>query len=456
MSARHQLSAEFKKTPNGWRFFSIGFWLLMISWSVLGLSKTRWQIDSIYISAPLLCIGMILLLVASLQDLRSRLKGMSPIILIIFIYLILWSLVVAFRGFSSLELKAIRDMWGINFFAWTWFVPFFMLLSMDTLFLQQLLKVMTKQGVLGLSILAIGWIPPIRLYTFFNLGWGCSALLLFWHYLSKEGRIIALIGSFLTIWFAVLSSERNAIVGHGFLMIAASFIGMMRRYRFRGRRRVAIITCFLIFSGLFYYGAQTENYAILSEKTEQRISKFKEELFVNTRSGDLGGTGISLYRDFLNDMNIWDLLFGRGSIGTYQSVVSGGKSRPIIESGYFQIILKGGILLLLLTLMLAVPAAWKGLFSSRNWVVKGFAIVVVGWLLEMVPYGVPSAFPRYALFWFSIGICLNPVLRSMTDEEIESNVLPEESVSFRKKPNSSRGALMPLYRYRSDRVKMRK
>jgi hypothetical protein len=414
-----------------WQFFNIGFWLLMFSWSVMGLSKSRWQIESQYISAPLLCFGMSFMLIGAFKYWKSAIKQLSSLNQMIFRFLIFWGVVTALRGFSSFELTAFRDNLGIRYFAWTWFVPVFMVLSMEPLFIRQLLKAMLKHGRLGLIILAIGWVPPIRLFTLFSLCWGCSALLIFWQYLSKWGRLVALIGAFLTIFFAILASERNALVGHGFLMLAASYIYMIRRHRFRGQRRVGviyglwrrlgIIYGFVLVAGVVYYAANHQNLPFFTERTESRIESFKEEL-PNTR-------GI-LFSDFLKDMDMMDLLFGRGAIGQYKSVASGGAYRALIECGYFQVILKGGVVMLFPMLLLAVPAMLKGLFTSRNWVVKGFAIIVAGWLLEMAPFGLPAAFPRYALFWFSIGICLNPALRNMTDEEIECDVLPQGAVGF--------------------------
>jgi hypothetical protein len=430
MNSNNQKYADDIKPVVDQRIFKHGFWLLMLSYSVLGLSKTRWQIESQYIVAPLLCVAMYILLLTSLQDWRSRLTRFDPNYQIIFYFLLLWGTITAIRGFTPLGLTSIRDNLGIRYFAWTWFIPALMLLSVDVTFIKQLLLGTAKHGRLGIIILAIGWIPPIRLFTFFSLCWGCSALLLFWHHLSKGGRRVAIIGAFLTVFFAVLNSERNAIIGHGFLMICASYISMKRQDRFKTSRRMSVIMCCLVVLGLVYYSATHNDLFFLSEKAQIQVNHFKEEIFQNTR---ISKSGVSLYQDMLNDMDTVDLIIGRGATGRYRSMESGGQYRPVIECGYFHVILKGGFIMLFLMLALAIPAVLKGLFGSRNLLVKGFAFIVLGWLIEMVPFGVPAAFPRYALFWIAIGVCLNPRLRSMTDEEI-ATFLPEKSVQFG--PNS--------------------
>jgi len=416
-------------SKSNWRTFNIGLWFLIFASSVIGLEKTRWQIDAIYFSAPLLCAGMVLMLNFAFQNWERAIKTLTPFNRLVFWSLILWSVVIFLRGFSSFEVTDFRDNLGIRYFGWTWFVPIFMVLSMNSLFIPQLFKAMLKHGRLGLVILAIAWVPPIRLYSLFDLCWGCSALLIFWHYIDTGAKRISLIGAFLTVLFCVLSSQRSAIAGHGFLMVVSAYIAITRRSKLRGRRRFGVIICFLFIYGLVYYSANHTDLPFFGTHTETKVEAFKEELFQNTR---VSSSGVSIYQDLLNDMDEIDLFFGRGSIGTYRSMESGGVSRPIIESGYFQIILKGGLIMLVLILLLAVPAALKGLFVSRNWLVKGFAFIVAGWLLEMIPYGVPAASPRYVFFWIAIGVCLNPAIRNMTDDEIERNVLSESAVSLRK------------------------
>ena len=428
MSDLHRDTFDKSALFPGWKLFNLGFWLLMFSLSALTLMKTRWHINSIYLSSPLLCVGMSFLLLASIQNIQNRLKKLSVITILVLGYLFVWGFVTALRGCSSFELKAIRDNLGIRYAGWAWFVPVVMLLSMEPKFFQQLLKNILKHGILGLTILAVAWLPPLRLHSSFSLLWGCSALLIFWHHLSKGVRRIALTGAFVQVYFAVLSSGRTEILGHGFLILAASYIGMTRKYRFRGRRRLGIISGFLILFGLIYYVATHESLFFLGKNTEMRINIFKEEIFEDSRTGSQG-KGANLYLDFLDDMDTWELFFGRGSLGVYRSIASGGKFRSELECGYFQVILKGGGMMLFLMLMLAIPAVLKGFFTSRNWMVKGFAFIVLGWLIEMIPFGLPAAFPRYVLFWLSIGVCLNSQLLKMTDEEIE-HYLPEGGVRF--------------------------
>lgn len=409
----------------GWKLFSTGLWFLFLSSAVIGLKKTRWQIDSIYISAPLLCIAMFFLLTISLQNKGNRLRHLDPNVRLVFEILLIWGLITALRGFTSFRITNFRDNLGIRLFAWAWLIPAVALMSVYPQNFRHLLTVIAKQGRIGLIFLAVAWLPPLRLHTMFGMCWGCSALLLFWHYLSKGARRVALAGAFLSVFFSVLASGRSEIISAGFFMIAASYIGMKRNDKFSGRRRFQILAGAVMVLGLVYYAAHHSSLPILSDRTESRITTFKEDLFVNTRtSGEVG-----LYQDFLNAMDAWDLFWGRGSIGVYRSMQSGDLDRVLIECGYFHVLLKGGVIMLVLMLLLAIPAAYKGFFRSHNWVVKGFAFIVLGWLIDMVPYGIPAASPPYLLFWLAIGVCLNPQLRRKTDAQMEA-FLPVGGVRF--------------------------
>jgi hypothetical protein len=398
-----------------WRCFQIGFWLLMLSYSALTLTKTRWHINGAYLSAPLLIVGMVLLLFASFQNLPRKLSQLSSLQALLLAFTLAWGVLVALRGLSALSISAIRDTFGIGTTGWAWIIPAFALLSMDERFIKVLFKTIQDHAVVGVILLFTLWLPPVRLYTDFHLLWGCSALLLFWNHLPRRGRYFSLFGAVTTVFFSVLASDRNTILGHCFLMISASFLIFNIKHAVRGKRRFIVISTYVLSFLVIYYVAISSNISFLPQSQAARIDSFKEEMFEDTRFGEKH----SLYSDFFDDMELFDLLFGRGTIGSYKSRASGGRYRQNIECGYLQVILKGGIIMLFLMLAMAIPAVIRGFISSRNWVVKGFAFIVTGWLIEMIVFGLPSAFPRYALFWISIGVCHNRRLRKMTNEQIQ-------------------------------------
>ena len=92
--------------------------------------------------------------------------------------------------------------------------------------------------------------------------------------------------------------------------------------------------------------------------------------------------------------------------------------RNIIETGYLQIILKGGIIRLILYLLIAIPALILGLFFSKNLLSKAAGIWIFISLISLYPATVNSFNLNYLLVWISIGICYSKELRILPDDQI--------------------------------------
>jgi hypothetical protein len=143
--------------------------------------------------------------------------------------------------------------------------------------------------------------------------------------------------------------------------------------------------------------------------------------YVMERGNDDTRTGVELY--FYADMKIKDWIIGRGINGEYfcpdieeQQVTN---YRNVIETGYLQVILKGGLISLGLLLLIALPAFIKGLFFSKNIFSKAAAIWIFWVLISMYPAVVNSFTLRYLLFWIAIGICYSENIRNMSDNSVK-------------------------------------
>lgn len=131
-----------------------------------------------------------------------------------------------------------------------------------------------------------------------------------------------------------------------------------------------------------------------------------------------------------------EMLFGRGSLGTYYSdffertrryyeimgrVGWAGDvpDRITIEVGYLQMILKGGILLLLLNIIIYFYAIYVSIFRSNNKFVTrlGYFILIIT-SLSIVSFR-PAFSPTFLILWAAIGTVLNKQNRAMTDAEIK-------------------------------------
>lgn len=128
--------------------------------------------------------------------------------------------------------------------------------------------------------------------------------------------------------------------------------------------------------------------------------------------------------NFLDDIRpgSFDFIWGRGISGTYYCPFvefNGDDYREHIESGYLELILKGGFVLVILYFFFTLPAIFLGLFRSKNNLCKLSSIYCV--LFSGFLYGVGSYYTfgiRYILFLFSVFICYKKNLRSLTNNDI--------------------------------------
>jgi hypothetical protein len=71
-------------------------------------------------------------------------------------------------------------------------------------------------------------------------------------------------------------------------------------------------------------------------------------------------------------------------------------------------------------LALALGGLMLAFFQSNNYFVKATGIIIIEWLINMYPYGIPEYNFSNILFWLSIGCCLSKEMRSYSNEDILS------------------------------------
>lgn len=138
-------------------------------------------------------------------------------------------------------------------------------------------------------------------------------------------------------------------------------------------------------------------------------------------------TGVEVY--MYADMTPVDWVIGKGIKGSYYCPVvdnvndaEGLGYRDNIETGYLQIILKGGIISLALLLLIFIPAVYKGFFKSRNILSKAAAMWIFLWIIYLYPSGGMVFNMNYVLVWISTGICYSDKIRNLDDETIKTHL----------------------------------
>lgn len=294
---------------------------------------------------------------------------------------------------------------------WIYFVPFFFLLPCDVCNIRQLFRwslVYVLSALLFslycfndffynadfLRLTMLSFDPyiinrpqePAALMT------PIAAFLLLFPHFQKRWKLIVVITAVLALGAPMMMGRRSAsAIFLGYLIIPFIF------YLFGRRKRLLFfgIMIIIFISMISIRGVENlvENYfPVLTDRLDQ-----------DTRSGTEA--------DFYKDMDgVADWTFGRGMHGTYRSPAVADTdrlNRYVIETGYLNIILHGGLLMLIPYVLLLLFASYKGFFHSNNMYVKGCAAYVLYHLIILYPDGTPKFTLEYLILFAMIRICLS-------------------------------------------------
>jgi hypothetical protein len=232
-------------------------------------------------------------------------------------------------------------------------------------------------------------------------------------YLSNRKINISFFLIFISIISLTYLARRSGLISLFGFVISGYFLNIIYKSKsklFRYFPLLIIIGVFILFSQYFENSREA-----LFNKMISRISE-------DTRS--------TLFQMFFYDLRD-NMLFGKGMLGTYYFPVGGGSDldevffaeetyRTLVENGYLQLVLTGGVMHIILFLLVLVPAALKGIFLSSNQFTAACGVVILLRLLDMVFYGLPTISLTYIFVWICVGICYKPSIRRMTNDEIRS------------------------------------
>ncbi len=242
-----------------------------------------------------------------------------------------------------------------------------------------------------------------------DLSFPCGFLLLTFAYQNNKRKLLSIMTILLTLLFSIIRARRGLIIMTSGIIIFSYIL-----YLFTSKSKISIVylTILIISIGALYTSS---------------IYKVNNRLFgfILDRGSEDTRTGVELY--FYADMKTKDWIIGRGINGEYYcpGIEEDAPTdyRNVIETGYLQTILKGGIISLGLLLLITIPAVIKGLFYSKNTLSKAAAIWILLALLSLYPATLNTFTLRYLLVWLAVGICYSKNIRNMSDKSLKEYFL---------------------------------
>lgn len=207
---------------------------------------------------------------------------------------------------------------------------------------------------------------------------------------------------------ATIHARRNLMLTSAcYLMVGGAQLMFGSTIKSKASRMMVVLTgVFVLLCGAGFYLANSRG-------------MFKR---ITERAGD--NTREYVYLHFAADLGTHpqDLVWGRSMKGTYEcGGVEGEESnegqRDVVECGYLNNMLKGGVIYLSLYMTLMLMAVTRG-FKGRNTLAKACAWMLLFQLGDMVYFGIHSFNLKAYLVWMAVAIGLNQRLTQLTDDEM--------------------------------------
>lgn len=297
--------------------------------------------------------------------------------------------------------------WGVFLVSKTgflvYFVPFLLLFLPNREYFKDIIRLFFK-----LSLLVV----PIWILNFSNLvqdtykGEGIGVYLPFLSafllpltsYLTKKQRLITIFLWGIYLLLMLLNARRNVVftlVLYGCFAYMLSLIDDFKKKPMKG----AVVFLMMVLGLLFL---------------QVNMDKFTSGLFnrMANRANEDTRSGVEelFFLDFANSPEE-DWIFGRGADGGYYQIVKNEEtgdvsdSRKGIETGYLQLVLKGGIVYAVCIVLIIFNAILCARKSKDKTIRRYLVMVMLSYLIDLYTT-VPIGFfiPRMILFWFAISV----------------------------------------------------
>lgn len=196
------------------------------------------------------------------------------------------------------------------------------------------------------------------------------------------------------------------------------------------RRGSSLITAVLFIVALYFWNQYKEKSLGLQAKVISVIIiagaayfVLNSSLFVYIFERGMEDSRTGVDEALLEQMSPWELVFGKGLNGRYYLAILENDYlegwRYGSETGFFNIVLKGGYLMAFTYILLLAIPAFKGMFKSSNYLCKAGGFYILLSLFELYPFGWLEFSIKFLIIWMLIPLCLSSKVREMDDEQIK-------------------------------------
>lgn len=367
-------------------------------------------------------VALLLLFIASFNLIRFKFE--NKYLAFVFPVYFIYCMTIVARGFkfdyNSLKYTLLSTDFGIL----TYIAPLAILMPKNLEFYKRFFNTVFIVGILFIFYVALyfkiafdrdwfnenskGMVEGFFITMAFALGFIALTII----YYTPNKRILALFVLALNLYLVTYRARRGAMLLSLTNLTAAGIVYFVYTKK---KAMVIVLSMIMVVVGVIFL-------------SNTNLGVFK---YLEYRGKEDTRTGVEEWMK--DDMSNTDWIIGKGLSGTYYTpiIIDGDSNyRYVVETGYLQVILKGGIVSLGLLLLILIPAVIKGLFQSKNILSVGAAAFILLWILYLYPV-VPTGFTMYyILVWISAGICYSKKIRYLSNATIKEYLGAKESIWY--------------------------
>ncbi len=219
-------------------------------------------------------------------------------------------------------------------------------------------------------------------------------------YISKKTWLINSVALFLILLVFAIAARRGSTVTTACLFLFNLYFYIKTKRR--STRILAVICSIIIVLGAAYYFMSSDAFAFIKARGLE-----------DTRSG--------VDRALLSQMTDVEKVFGKGLNGRYyyplyeDDYLQGWRYGS--ETGFYNIVLKGGYLMAFVYIVLLAYPAILGIYKSRNILCKALGFYIILSLIKLYPFGWLMFNMEFLVIWMGVSMCYNPIIRNMSDRQ---------------------------------------
>lgn len=222
-------------------------------------------------------------------------------------------------------------------------------------------------------------------------------------YIKRKQWILSIIGFVCCFMISLVAARRGDSLINAILGVYCLYLWSLTTKSKSKKIAVSLFVAVLII-GLFYFFDNSSLFSYIHERGMEDSRSVVDEAL-------------------LSQMDDWQLVFGKGLNGRYYCPLLTDDYfegwRYVSETGFYNLVLKGGYIYALLHIIVIAYPAYLGMFRSKNYLCKSLGFFLLLSLIELYPFGHLFFDIKFFIIWTGVAVCYSKSVRMMNNNEVK-------------------------------------